>query len=176
MAEAYQVHDGQYISQAEYTSAANGLTALVGPVPVGKVWTILSARCSSDIAETQAYWFCIRARTGTYYPVTLPADFECDPATLKTYPLLREGMEIKLFPGESIVGARDAAAVGSTITTCIRYIETDMPLYRYEEPQKEKMRQSFKRSIAGAVSGITAPAAPSRPGGMGRPPLPPREK
>lgn len=174
MPEAYQVHDGQFVIDAYAQSAVNGLTVLAAVVPAGKVWTVIAASMYPDAPETRTVHFSRVTRSGQTMAITIPVEIALS-ATIQ-YPLLTQGNELKLYQGERLRADRSVAAAGSTFFILFQYIETDMPLYRYEEPQKEKMRQTFKRGIATAVSGITAPAAPSRPGGIGRPPTPPREK
>ena len=41
--DAYALSEARFVQYLSQTSAANSLTAYVGPVPAGKVWTILAA-------------------------------------------------------------------------------------------------------------------------------------
>lgn len=129
MPEAYQIHDAQFLQVASAISAADALFAAIGPVPTGKVWTLLSVLGYCSAAETQIYWSAIQSLDGNYYPITRPASFAIAPAVSQWFSALLEGMEIKLWPKESIRMHRAVATAGSTIGIYIRYIETDLDFY-----------------------------------------------
>ena len=156
MPEAYDIHDAQFLQRPFAQSAANALSIALSAVPTGSVWTVLAAYVTCDVAETQAYWFSI-ASMGAYFPVTKPASFVLDPTTAKNFPLVTEGMEIKLFPGEQLVAHRDAATAGSVITIFARIVETDMQYY--VELDKHKV---LRRRVSAMIA-----SEPAARGGMG---------
>lgn len=159
MPDAYEIHDGAFLQQKTYTSAADALIATLGPVPGGRVWSILSAYINTSVSETQDFWFAL---TNYYnFPVTLPQEFTTDPATAKYFPMLREGMELKLFPNEYLKGYRDAATAGSTISLVIRYIETD--LQYYVELDKQKNLQRRMRAMEASSPGVRGSGGFIRP-------------
>lgn len=144
MPDAYELHDGAFVQLQTNTSAANGLSAIVGPVPAGKIWTVMSAVAAPSVAETQIYWFAL-TNFGVTFPVTLPASIALAPAVQQFYPLVREGMELKMFPGEYLTAYRAAATAASTISIYVRLIETDLPFY--VELDKHKVLRRRARAM-----------------------------
>lgn len=157
MPDAYDIHEGRFIQERTYTSAANDLIVGSGTVPTGKVWTLLSASYYPSVSETQDVFFSVLSRASVDYPVTFPRNIAL--STSIKEPLLTEGLEMKLFPGELLRGHRGAATAGSTITIEIRYIESDLPYYAYTEPQKSVTQKKVQRSQA-IASGRISEAAP----------------
>lgn len=170
--DAYDIAEARFIQIRANASAANGLNVQVGPVPAGKIWTILRAYATNDVApaggETQYYWFSIF--DGTYvFPVTRPVSQQVENAVAQYFPLLTEGLEIRLFPGDYLRAYRDAATAGSTISVFASFIESDMPLYRYDEPQIVKRQARSLSSVRQVIgSAIGAGSRPiTMPGGRG---------
>jgi len=167
MPEAYELHEARFIQTKLVNSAANALYAEVGPVPAGKVWTILCAAGFPSVDETQTVWMAIFIPVGGLtFPITTPASM----ALKMTPPIFRpgvtEGMEIKLYPGEYLRAYRGSATAGSSIYIAVRYIESDLPFYSYEEPQNKVVRQTFKR---GSVYRASGGGISERGGGSGGP-------
>lgn len=161
MPDAYEIHDAQFLQVLSVTSAADALAISLPSVPAGKVWTFLSAYVNCSVAETQIYWFGIQnPNYPGHFPVTVPASRLITPAVYSFYPMVNEGMEIKVFQNESLVVRRAAATAGSTISISGRFIENDMPFY--QELEKHANRIRFRR--AAQVSGVRA----SRSGGFDR--------
>lgn len=169
MPDAYQNHDGQFLQSRVATSSVAGLSAALGPVPVGKIWTILAAAGVGSTAETQTFWWAI-VFASFPFPVSLPQSFSVAPAVNQSFPLLSEGNELKLFQGEYLNLYRAAATAGSTISIYARLIETDMEFYR--ETDKHQDQERFKRSLVarGLIGrgGRAIPAARPLPGPPGR--------
>jgi hypothetical protein len=167
--DAYELHEGRLIQDGIAVSVADVLYAALGPVPVGKVWSILSASLYPSVSETRMVWFSIRARSGMFHPVTVPVSNIAAPGI--PYPMLTMGMEVKLFPGEYLFAYRDVATAGSTITLRLRFIDSDLPYYSYVEPLAKVVQQAQRRgSITRASSvgaAIAAPSGVGRPGGGG---------
>jgi len=165
MTEAYETHDARFIQYVQMGSPANGLILTSGAVPAGKVWTIIEACIAPSVAETQDYWFAVNV-SNNYFPVTVPREFTPDPATLKYFPMLNEGMELRLYPGEKLAALRDAATAGSTFSCYFRFIETDLPYYKYVEPLKRVVQSTRKHgAVYRSTGGISESGAPS--GGHG---------
>jgi len=122
----------------------------------------------STVAETQNYWFSILSRDGIDFPVTIPAEATVDTAIKRYYPMLREGMELKLFPGESLYGYRDDATAGSFLYIYARFIESDLPYFQYREPLKPVTRKASEHGRAFA-SGKLSTSSMVEPGGPGGP-------
>lgn len=172
MPDAYALCDARLIQVRAVWSAANALLCEGETVPNNAIWSILAAWGTCDAAETQDYWFSVKAAAGQYFPVTWPAEFVVNGAINRTVPFVREGMEIKLYPGEALCVHRDAATAGSAIGIYTRFIESDLPLYEYIEPQEQKRiataRTQVIRRVAGGGGGFV-PRPPMPPG-----PRPPR--
>jgi hypothetical protein len=161
MPEAYDLHDARFLMEAVANSAANAVYLAMPVVPEGKIWTVLSASYNPDVAETKICWFVIVSRGGNNHPVTQPVSILLNPATL---PALTMGMELRLYPGERIQIFRDSATAGSAMYLRLRYIETDLPYYSYEEPLKKVVRVSQRH---GAVYRSTGGISPGGGGGGG---------
>lgn len=175
MPEAYHIGEARFLQNLSLLSAPNALFANIGPVPRNCVWTILSALAYCDVTETQTYWFAVVSLDTNRYPVTAPASITIAPAVTQWYPMLREGMEMKLYPGESLYALRAAATAGSVIGIWARVIESQMPLYEQFEPQQQRKRISASpsnigRGIVGHILPGRAPGSGGEGGGGGEPP------
>lgn len=133
--EAYELFHGRYLSEALASSGADGLTAGVGPVPTGNVWTITAAELYPSVNETRIYHFSVKSRTANIFAISVPLSIAL--TSSRGLPLLSQGMELKLFPGESLMATRDAATAGSSMFIRARYIETVLPYFTHEEPLKK---------------------------------------
>lgn len=141
MPEAYSVFDAKFLQWAGSVSAANALTVLaLSGVPDGKVWTILGASYYPSTAETRTVAYGVY-NGGRVFPVTIAESWPYVGNTNLGLALLREGMELRLYPGDYLFVARDAATAGSTMSLFFRYIETDLPPYRYLDPQSQVLRR-----------------------------------
>lgn len=176
MPDGYALQDGRYIMLVTGSSAVAGLTAQTAAVPAGKVWTVIGCNGICSVAETRTVGYSMITAGGNIIMLTQPVSFAYLNSAYLGFPLTREGMEVKLWPGDSIVYCRDAATAGSTITVYARVIETDLPLYTYDEPQvvkRQKQGISQLRQVIGAAAGgsssagVVIPEAPPPGGGGG---------
>jgi len=170
MPESYDLHDGRFLERKLKASAANATELNYYPVPANKVWTFLGASYVPSAAETRVVtWFILTG--GDYCMISRPVSILL--GGWARFPLLEQGMELKLFPGEILGISRDVATAGSTMTIFARIIETDLPPYDYVEPQERKRitaaKHSISRSVAAAtVGGGSGPLVPpGRGGGRG---------
>lgn len=172
MPEAWEVYDGRFIQEWVGGSAANALAKGSNIVPAGKVWTILCATHTPSVNETQTVWFSIYGRSTYDHVVTVPQSIAL--TVTMGMPMLTMGMELKLFPGETLFSHRAVATAGSTMNLYLRYIETDLPPFHYEDPQAKiqatKLRHglSLLRSAASGGGGTPPGSAPPESGGGGR--------
>lgn len=166
--DAYDLHEARFVQIRSASSAAGGLSVGIGPVPEGKIWTILCAGYYPSVSETKVVWYALYTQT-INFPVTVPQSWA---ATGEQYPALTEGMELKLYPGEYLYVYRASATAGSTMTLNVRFIESDMPLYEYVEPQERKRESIARSTILGQIGGGGGRAG-SRPARTG-PPTGPR--
>jgi uncharacterized membrane protein YgcG len=163
MPEAYEIHDGKFIQDVTRLSAANALSNYVGPVPAGKVWTLLAASYNPDVPETRVVHWQLLSRGTIAYALSTPVSIALS-GTLH-YPLLYAADEMKLFPGEYLYIQRDVATAGSTMLIKARLIETDLPYFSYEEPQKKVVRQVYRH--ASGSGGALSSGGGGRPEGGG---------
>lgn len=166
MPDAYEIYEARYLGTNTVISAVNELQADSAAVPAGRVWTILSATAFTSVDDTQDFWFTIHNPQLEGFLVTLPTNFSMDVSASKYFPCQREGMELKLFPGEYLSAHRAGAAVGSTIGIQYRFIESPLPLYEEYEPQDARRRISTNRVLR-RVGGIIAGPSTSGAGGGG---------
>jgi uncharacterized membrane protein YgcG len=172
--DAYDLHEGRFIQEFLNGSAANGLSIAAGTVPAGKVWTVIQAAGYPSVAETQTVWFALVTKTTAIFPLTVPVSIAL--SAVITFPMLTEGMELKLYPGDTLRFYRSVATNGSSIQIWIRYIETDLPYYAYEEPLNKVIKSSKQHGSAYRSTGSISPGSKSeghgKPGGGGSVPEP----
>ncbi len=169
--DAYELHEARFVQEYAATSAANGLTLDTPVVPAGKVRTIISASLGPSVNETQVVGFQIIGRSTYQHTVTVPVSIALTVAYM--FPFLTEGMECKLFPGEKLRAFRGAATAGSTISLNVRFIESDLPFYSYEEPLNKVVKAGQKHGSqyrsSGGISigggGASGSGGPSGGGG-----------
>lgn len=153
------------------TSAANALYLDCGypGCPRGKIWTLIGTALQPSVAETQVFSFGKTNGTNSF-PILNPVSLNLNPAYATC---IEQGMEVYLLPGEYLYARRVAATAGSTITLTMQFVESDMPLYMYEEPQivlrqKRAISTIRQRLGGGGVVGGGGPgSSPGRPGGGG---------
>lgn len=160
--DAYDLHEGRFIQERVYNSAANAVYINSDPVPNGRVQTILSASVYPNAAETRTVHYSIFSRGGNYFPVTQPVAIAL--STAIQLPLLTMGMELKLYPGDSLFAFRDVATLGSTMTLILRWIETDLPFYAYVEPLKKVVQTSRQHGQAFAQGRVSPASVPPSSG------------
>lgn len=154
MPDAYEVQEARFLQWATSLSAAGALTVLsTFGVPKGKIWTVLGAAYYPSVAETRTVCFGVY-HNGQVYPVTLAEQWPYVGNTNLGLALVREGLELKLWPEDYLFVARDAATAGSTMALNFRYIETDLPLYTYIEPQLRKRQAGALSTIRSAIGVI----------------------
>lgn len=131
-------------------SAADALMVNLSPVPDGKFWIVLNSCVFASVSETRTIWASVITKTANAYPILAPVS-----ATInfsgRFYPVLEQGFELVMFPGDFLRAYRDAATAGSSIYLAARYVELDLPLYHYDDPQR---RNRMRRSAADFVEEI----------------------
>ena len=147
MTGAYKIEEARYLQQRSAVSAADAVSVISAYVPDNMVWSILQAAYYPSAAETRSVYFQVYTLAGNLFPVTNPESIALSSGLI--LPLLREGMELLMFPGDRLQVTRDVATAGSTMTLKYRLIETDLPIYQYIEPQIERrMRRSARELIS----------------------------
>lgn len=158
MPDAFELHEARFV-QSTYSSGGLAATTVgTAQVPAGKVWTIRFASYYPDIAETKIIWFYVVARSTILYAITRPVSIAL--SSTAQFPMLENGMELKLYPGESLGVRRDSATAGSTMLIYFCYIESDLPYYAYEEPQNKTVQKYRQHGSAYRSSGALSTGSP----------------
>lgn len=175
MAIYYPPEEARLIQERSVTSAADALFLdIAGPVPGGHIWTLETIGVSFSAAETQNMQFQKISRSGAILAVFNPFIIAC-PANMRVT-FLEQGLTIVLYQGETLRFRRAGATAGTTITGVVQFIESDMPLYRYIDPQSAARLKTFGTQVAeraafgGAGGGPGGGPAPVH-GGRSRPPV-----
>lgn len=159
----YDVSELRLVQTRSAGSAANALwTEIADAVPAGKIWNIIGIGYLPSVAETQVVSFEKVTRESQPIGILNPVSLNLNPAIATG---LTEGMEIALLPGEKIRVRRVAATAGSTMAFYIQFVEADMPLYEYTEPQLAKREKMFASTIRQRLGGGSFGGG----GGGGRP-------
>jgi len=151
----YKLEEARLIQQRGATSAANALNLSVGGpgVPQGKLWIVTAFGYMPSVAETQVVSVEKYTAGNYFFGLINPASLNLNPAQAT---FIEQGMEYLLFPGEYLIVRRVAATAASTMTANMQFVEIDLPLYTYDEPQVVKRQQraiSSVRSMLGGGSG-----------------------
>lgn len=155
MPEAYDLHEARLLQTRNISSAAGALSVAAGPVPAGKVWTIRAGSYNPSVTETKVVWWFIYNALSMSFPISVPVSIAL--GTTIGFPLLTDGMEIKLYPGEYIEAGRESATAGSTMSIAISFIESDLPYYSYEEPQRKVVKSQVAHgSVYRSSGGISS--------------------
>lgn len=141
---AYRIDELRLVQEYVINSAIAALSLTSSAVPAGKIWTYLGAAYNPDAAETRLVEFMKLTRAGTAIPLRVPQSIAL--STAIRLPLLTEGNQLILLPGEALYITRDAATAGSIMLLRAQFVESDMPIARYIEPQREI---SIKRRLRG---------------------------
>lgn len=123
------------------------------PVPAGKCWIILAFSYAPSVAETQTISFSKVCANGTILGLLNPVSLALNPAKAT---FIEQGMEYLLLPGEYIRVLRGTHTAGSSMYVDMQFVEIDLPLYTYDEPQRVKRQQMALSSIRQMLGGGTA--------------------
>jgi len=146
-----------FINQQVTVSVANAVIQSVGPVPRKKMWVFQAASYFPSAAETRTVQWCIINPAGTIvFAVSIPLTIALSSSIF--LPLVTEGNEITLLPGQYLQVRRDVATAGSTMTINALFVELDMPLYHYTEPQA---RERIRKQATSALKQISGPSGGS---------------
>ncbi len=145
----YEPSEVLFLQTASADSAADALNLTFGPVPEKKCWTFHSLGYFPGVAETRTVWFTVVHPNGSIeVPLIQPVSIAL--TLTRGLPLLLAGDEFSLLPGQRIKVYRDAATAGSIMYIRGFFIETDVPIYQYIEPQEQRR---IKRRATGLIMG-----------------------
>jgi len=166
---AYDLHELRFVQVRSTVSAADALfvltTAGFGVVPTNKIWTVLVAEYYPSAAETRSIVVSKYTASSGSVAIRGPQSIALS-STLK-YPILTEGNQLILLPGEGLRVDRDAFTAGSTMIIRIQFVESDLPTMKYLDPQKLLSQDRRKRGFARASILGRAAAAFGGHGGEG---------
>jgi len=163
--DAYEIHEARFLQVYIVASAAGAVQLAMSPVvPRGKIWTVFAASVWPSVVETRQVSFAIY-NGATAFGINIPQSLPLSPSIVLG--MLAAGMEIKLFPGESLYAYRDSATAGSTMHSNLRFIETVLPYYSYEEPLKNVVKQAQRHGSVYRSSGAISTGGGLPPGGHG---------
>jgi len=147
----WKLEEARYVQERIFTSGPNAeaLEGLPG-VPRGKIWIVIAASYMPSVAETQNCSWTKITRSGGEVALLNPISVALNP---QTFTFLEQGMECILLPGEYLCIRRSSHTVGSAMTARMQFIEIDLPLYSYEEPQIVKRHVSALSSIRTRLAG-----------------------
>lgn len=146
LAEARNVQERVSTSAADAENLALGFPG----VPAGKVWCVLSASYMPTVNEAQLCGWTKATRSGATAALLNPITLTLNP---HRFTFLEQGMELLLFPGEYLGVRRGGHTAGSSMTAFMQFIEIDLPLYTYDEPQIVKRHVSALSSIRTRIAG-----------------------
>lgn len=164
MGAPWNLAEARLVQQRFTASAANGETITFSAVPAGKIWCVIGFGYYPDVAETQTIAISKVTATGVLLGILNPVALNLNPARAT---FIEQGMEYFLLPGEYIRVDRLAHTVGSIMNAYVQFIEIDLPLYTYDEPQIVKRQDRALSSIRQRLGGGMAPGVrpPSDTGG-----------
>ena len=147
----WKLEEARYVQERSNTSAADSEFIVLGfpGVPRGKIWIVIAAMYRPSVAETQNCSWTKWTASGPFALLN-PISVALNP---QTFTFLEQGMECILFPGEYLVVRRASHTAGSSMSASMQFIEIDLPLYSYEEPQIVKRHVSALSSIRTRLAG-----------------------
>lgn len=160
----YEPHELRQVQEAISTSPADQLYIGLGPVPAGKIWTILSAHCYPSANQTQLVWGAIQSRSTRSFAVTALTNNALG-ANVPQALIIAD--ELKLLPGEYFNAMRAVATAGSTWAIAMRYVESDLEYAAHKEILNPVVRSKIKRGgpIGGGGGGGGATGGGATGGG-----------
>lgn len=134
MPESFAAAEFRLVQERAEVSGANWLElAFTSLVPAGKIWTVIAFGYKPSVAETKTISIGKYTRSGAEMAIMNPVSLALNPMVCTP---LEQNAFIDLLPGEGLTVRRDSATAGSTMSVTMQYIEWDMPLYDYIEPQE----------------------------------------
>jgi hypothetical protein len=144
MFSPYEVQELRLVQEGTAGSAPNAVSLDSNIVPENKLWTVLCGAYFPSAAETRTVQWAKVSKNGIRpFAISVPVAIAL--STTIFFPILAAGDEFVLLPGERLKVTRDIATAGSTMSLVFQFIESDLPLYTYIEPQ-EVLRQTKVRS------------------------------
>lgn len=173
----WDLKEARFLQFAYEVSPADATDITLGShiCPPEKARIFLNVGYMPTAAETRVIAFSKMTKFGQELPLINPFSAALNPA-LATF--LEQGNEEIFFPGEYLIVRRDDHTAGSQMKLWAQFVEIDLPLYTYEEPQRVRraalalssVRQAM--GIVGGSRGGGAPVAGPVSGGGGRRSLP----
>lgn len=172
MSGAWKLEEARLVQIREGSSAANAneFSYSAWAVPAGKCWVILACGYVPSVAETQVISFEKVDGAGKIYGLLNPISLNLNPARAT---FIEQGMEYMLLPGEYLRVRRVDHTAGSTMNLSFSFIEIDLPLYTYDEPQvvkrQDRALSSLRQRLGGGGGSFTSPPRAADRGGRSGP-------
>lgn len=159
----WKLEEARLVQSRLVQSAANAdsLTFSAYPVPEGKVWVVLGFGYYPSVAETQEVGFHKIDKATYQYAVLNPASRALSASIPAT--MIEQGMEYLLLPGEYLAVSRGNHTAGSVMTAVLQFVEIDLPLYTYDEPQVVKRQVRAVSSIRARLGNFGGGGSVTRP-------------
>lgn len=166
----------RFVQESYNESAVDGLQLNLGypGPPANKIWVVLGMDYHPDAAETRIINIVKTTKTTARMGLLNPISLALNPAVAT---FIEQGMNYVLLPGEYVTIIRDDHTAGSKMLGTLQYVEYDLPLYTYDEPQivrrQERALSSVRSRIGsgggsrgggGALAGPIGPGVPGRGG------------
>ena len=152
MPGVWKLEEARLVQNRTYTSAANALNIGTDAPGPGKCWVLLGVGYKPSVAETKVISFQKIWSGVSVYSMLNPVSMNLNPALATP---IEQGMEYLLLPHESIQATRDSATAGSTMNLVLQFVEIDLPLYTYDEPQIVKRQRQALSTIRTQLGGGT---------------------
>lgn len=169
--DAYELGHVRDVQEGSITSAADAVQVLAAAVPLNRIRTILDLTYFPSANETRVVAPYIYSRANVQHVVDYPASRAYTGVVM--IGLIPMGIELKLYPGERIGVWRDVATAGSTMTINYRFIDSDLPIYSYTEPQLVNRMKRARTEIMSSVSSGGLSGGPGGPAPRGSGPTRP---
>lgn len=137
----------------DITSASDAwsLSTISRPVPAGKIWTVFVAQYFPSVEETKLIRVGKITQSGLLMTFRGPITIQLNDGW--AYPFVEGGDPFVLFPREALFVARFNPTVGSTMRLQAQFVESDLPLMKYVEPQRVLSRRR-RQAAYGPLSNL----------------------
>lgn len=147
--DSFPTSEYRLVQERLVTSAADALTVITPTVPQGKIWTIIGVGYRPSAAETRTINFSKFTPSTAEFALMNNLSLALNPFWATPLEL---GAYLDLLPGEYIQVRRDVATAGSQMNIRIQFVEWDLPLYDYTEPQAAARIKRFGTLISNKLA------------------------
>lgn len=169
MGISWPLTEARLVQERTSSSAANADTLSLTPAcPTNRVQIITACAYIPDVNEAQTISFYKVSSSGAPLTLLNPISMTLNPARAT---FIEQGMEVFLLPGEYVLVRRGGHTAGSTMSATIQFIEIDLPIYTYDEPQvvnrQQRVLSALRTRLGGGAAGRSGGVEGPRGGGGG---------